>query len=359
MSSQFSCHERRASARLVRARRMRRVLVTASVVLAGLGQSALAEAEPSASDRATARALAGEGYGALKKKDYATAEDRFRRADALVHAPTLVVDHARALVGLGRLAEAYEEYGTVVKEDVPADAPPVWKRAAADALRELEPLAAHVAWLTVSVTGPPHPDVEVDGRAWPQAALGQRWAADPGERHVVVSAPGFVTQEATLVLSAGAPATFAVELLPEATPAPVVVPAPVVRAPAEDARERTEKRDRTLAYVSFGVSGLGLATGAVAGILWLKSRNDITSACGGLKCAAPSDSQASRYNDDKRRYDTFGTISGVGFAVGVAGAGAAVALLLLEPKADAAAPPKAATIEPYWGLTSFGARGSF
>ena len=57
-------------------------------------------AEPSEADRATARALALEGHNALKNKDFASAADRFGRADALVHAPTLVVDWARALQGL-------------------------------------------------------------------------------------------------------------------------------------------------------------------------------------------------------------------------------------------------------------------
>ncbi|HEY8945131.1 MAG TPA: hypothetical protein VIM73_12760, partial [Polyangiaceae bacterium] len=55
-------------------------------------QSGVALAEPSAEDRATARALAGEGYQALQQKDYSTAADRFSRADALVHAPTLMID---------------------------------------------------------------------------------------------------------------------------------------------------------------------------------------------------------------------------------------------------------------------------
>jgi len=66
-----------------------------------------ARAEPNEADRATARALALEAHKALQNKDYATAAERFGRADALVHAPTLVVDWARALQGLGRFVEAH------------------------------------------------------------------------------------------------------------------------------------------------------------------------------------------------------------------------------------------------------------
>jgi hypothetical protein len=69
-----------------------------SSVAAGLLWVSAATAEPSAADRATARSLAGEGFQALQSKDYAAAADRFGRADALVHAPTLTLDWARALV---------------------------------------------------------------------------------------------------------------------------------------------------------------------------------------------------------------------------------------------------------------------
>src|SRR5262245_11070767 len=106
-------------------------------------------AEPSASDRATARALAEEGYKALSRKDYTLAEDRFRRADSLVHAPSLVVDHARALVGLGRLADAYERYDSARREELPPKPPAAWKRAIADAQKEIKGIEPKIAWVTI------------------------------------------------------------------------------------------------------------------------------------------------------------------------------------------------------------------
>src|SRR5688572_8370318 len=85
-----------------------------------------AQAEPTEADRATARALATEGYRALQRKEFEVAAERFQRADALVHAPTLMVDWARALVGLGRLVQAEEKYAQVVREGVDAKAPQSW-----------------------------------------------------------------------------------------------------------------------------------------------------------------------------------------------------------------------------------------
>src|ERR1043165_8586206 len=87
------------------------------LLIASLSGTALAQTnEPSEATREQARGLAAQGYDALQRKDYAVAEDLFRRADALVHAPTIVVDHARALVGLGRFVEAHERYELVMRE---------------------------------------------------------------------------------------------------------------------------------------------------------------------------------------------------------------------------------------------------
>ena len=159
-----------------------------------LFHSQSAYAEDSASDRATARALAGEGYAALEKKDYVTAEDRFRRADELVHAPTLVLDRARALVGLGRFGEAYAAYDSIIRETLPASSPPVWKRAVKEAASEIETVKPKVGWITVRVKGARAPEVAINGHALPAARLGERLPETPGELHLVASAPRYVTQ---------------------------------------------------------------------------------------------------------------------------------------------------------------------
>src|SRR5260221_5493617 len=117
--------------------------------------AAPARAEANEADRATARALALEGHAALEKKDYATAADRFGRADALVHAPTLVVDWARALQGLGRFVAAHEKYELVLREGVNSSAPKSWLRALDDAKKELDALKPRLAWVTVILKEPP------------------------------------------------------------------------------------------------------------------------------------------------------------------------------------------------------------
>jgi hypothetical protein len=342
------------------AQRLRAALAISSLISSALLVSQSAFAEPSASDRATARSLAGEGYAALKVKDYQTAEDRFRRADELVHAPTLVVDHARALVGLGHFGEAYEAYDSVLKETVPDNAPAVWKGAVKHAQQEIEAIKPRVAWLRVNVQGPQDPDVEIDGQPLPVSALGQERPTNPGERSFVVSAKGFITKTVTIVLNEGARQTLELELLPEPKPAPVVILAPpIVPSPRDQELEAREERNRTSTYIAFTVAGVGVATGATAGILWLKSRSDIKSSCGSLKCTWTTPNELDRETSDKRRYDTLGIISGIGFGVGLAGAVTGIALLSTEPSTKADSGPQKAKLEPYLFPTSLGVRGTF
>jgi len=350
-----------APTRRVFSRRSRRTWCTlAFIVSSSISTSWVARAEPTASERATARSLAQEGYAALTEKDYAAAEDRFRRADELVHAPTLVLDRARALVGMGRFGEAYSAFQSVMAEEIPAKSPAVWKRAKKTAEQEIEAIKPHVAWLSIRVTGPSEPHVEIDGHSLPASSLGQRLPTNPGERVIDLSAEGFVSKQVKQTLSEGAAVDLALELVPEPKPAPVVVVVPPPAPdPAKQETERRGQRNRTLSYVAFGVAGVGLAVGATTGVLWLKARSDIKESCGGLTCEASTASEESRYAEQQQRYDTYGTLSAIGFAVGIAGAATGITLILLEPKANAEEKAKTARVVPYFAGTSLGLRGAF
>src|SRR5262249_25135011 len=108
--------------------RMRDLLRAGSVFLFVLAIPTPATA-PSDPDRATARALAREAEQALNAKDYGKAVDLYTRADALVHAPTLLVARARAEMGMGKLVEAEETLARVVREGAAPSAPPAFAKA--------------------------------------------------------------------------------------------------------------------------------------------------------------------------------------------------------------------------------------
>ena len=334
------------------------LLTIACVVL--LARPAAA-AEPTAADRATARALAREGFEALKTDDFVTAEDRFRRADALVHAPTLVVDHARALVGLGRLVEAHERYSLVLREGVSPNAAWPWKRAYADAQKEIEVIKQRLAWLTIEVAGPTaptEPQVSVDGKPIPAAAVGVRRATDPGERTIKAGAPGFFSKEETVVLGEGAEQTvrFELEAMPPEmvaaeTPPDTSGPAPTRERPTDTAPAEPG-RDDTLAYVALGVGGAGLVAWGVSGVFFLKEHSALKNDCTNNKCS-PDQQQ------HKDRYETLGWISGASFAVGVAGVATGVTLLLLDDQDTTQGKASGVRVAPYFAGTSAGVTGRF
>jgi hypothetical protein len=318
-----------------------------------LALSSLVAAAPTELDRSMARSLAAEGYEALVAKRYQTAEDRLRRADALVHAPTIVVDHARALVGLGRLLEARERYQLVIREGVSDKAPASWKQAVLDAEKEDAALESRFAWLIVRVDGPSNPNVTIDGQSVPVSQLGARRPMDPGLRAVRVTAPGYVSADQSVTLREGEERELAFVLKP---PPSVDLGdderdgAPGAPAPAAPSKPRWPM------WAAFGAGGAGLVVGSVTGALAIGAHSDLKSQCSGGECRPGSAEEKRRMDGDVSRYRTLGTLSGIGFAVGVAGAATGVVMLLTGlPAGEAASAP----VTPLVGFGTVGLEGRF
>jgi hypothetical protein len=322
-----------------------------------------ASSEPSEATREQARTLAAQGYEALQRSDFVAAENLFRRADALVHAPTIVVDHARALVGLGRLVEAHERYELVLREGMPTNVPWSWQRAAADAERELATLKPRLAWLTLRVNGPSKPKVEIDDRDVPGAALGVRRATDPGVHTVKVRASGYIPKEQSVTLGEGEPKELEITL--------EVDPNSMKRAELEEEQHPEEARARggaksdsgpnnTLAFVLLGVGGVGIATGVVTGSMALGVRSDLDKECVNRTCKPAVEADVERYQKDIDRYRLLGTVSGVSLAAGVAAAATGGVLFWLGNR-EREKPPEATAIQavPYLGVGELGLIGRF
>ena len=306
----------------------------------------LARAEASEKDRATARSLASEGYDALERKDYATAVDRFRHADALVHAPTIGVDLARALIGVGRYVEAYERYQLVIRDGATKNSPASWKQAVDDAQREVADLEPRLGWVVIHVMGPLDPQVTIDGEDVPEGSIGVRRAADPGKRTVRASAPDFepATQSVTIKEGQEQVVTLVLKRSPAQHPATTAASEPTEAPPPP------HHVSRVPAWIAFGVGGAGIIVGSVTGVLALNLHSELSGKCPGGSC--PNDLQS-----DVSRYHTLGTVSGIGFGVGIAGAATGAVLLLTGAASDRSS--QRASLWPVIGPREIGMAGRF
>jgi hypothetical protein len=325
---------------------MRRFVATLLWPALLLPSVAYAQKESSTdADHLTARALAHEGYEAQKRGQYAEAADRFQRAEALVHAPTLELGLARAEVGLGKLVEAHETYRRIVREELVPGAPAPFAKAVDDARRELTAIEPRLAWITIDVPGPSPSSVRVsvDGVSLPAAVLGIKRASDPGEHRLRATAPGFAPAERTFTVAEGETVAISVP----ATPLPEA-PAPVSEArpehPSPPAAPTSTPFGKSLGIAALSIGVAGLVAGSVTGVLALNKHASLSNGCPNGHCAPGESSQVSLY-------DTLATVSTASFVTGAVGLVTGVTLLLTTPKA--------APITVYAGFLRAGVAGSF
>lgn len=208
---------------------------TLAVLLLTLcAEPSIARAQGVDADHITARAVAFEANAALENKDYAAAAERFARADALVHAPTLLLGLARADVGLGKLVAAREVYERIVREGVSPQASAVFTRAVEDAKRELAALEPHL----------------------PSAVVEEKRAPDRPAKPA--PPPARISTSASSSISISRP-------------------------------------QKTLGFVVLGVGSLALATAAVTGILALERESDLSATCPDDHCPPSARSLVDTY----------------------------------------------------------------
>ncbi|MEO7330652.1 MAG: hypothetical protein ABI193_18905 [Minicystis sp.] len=334
--------------------------VIAALLLGVSLTPALASAQTSDADRATARNLASEGQDALEKNDFTTAADRFSRADALIHAPTLLLGLAHAQIGLGKLVTAQETYARIVREGVPPRSPPAFAKAVKDAARELDALGPRIPTVIIQVSGAngaSGASVTLDGALVPSAALGVKRPVDPGKHTIRASAPGLSTSEVTLTLREGKSESVTLALTPASADTPPVAPPPhsapplVVSGGAPPAVERKggTSTQKILGVSALGLGGAGLILGGVTGLLALGKHKQLKKDCPGGVCPA----SAQPTLDD---YHLMGTLSTVGFIVGGVGVAGGAVLFLTAPSTK---PAKEATLVPVVGAGYLGVKGTF
>jgi hypothetical protein len=341
-------------------------LSLASLLTTSFAAPAFAQDQPQAENVAAARSLGLQGIKMADAGDCRGAIEKLSRAESLYHAPSILGRLGECQVNIGQVVLGTENLNRVVREQLAANAPKAFRDAQERAKGVLAAALPKIARLTVRVDpADATPEVTVGGTPIPPALIGVERPTDPGTHEVVVSAPGYLAQKSLVTLPEGGSQEVVLRLEKDpsaatATPPPPAAVEPIVTtAPTAPPADTSTKKSNTLAYVSLGVGGAGLLVGGITGFLALGKKSDLED-CVGNRC--PSSQKGTLDSAS-----SLATVSTVGFAVGFAGIGAGVILLLTgNSNSAAASAPKLAKsephrlrVEPWLSGDSAGIQGSF
>ncbi|HHH31080.1 MAG TPA: hypothetical protein ENK57_22415 [Polyangiaceae bacterium] len=265
-----------------------------------------------------ARAKAEEGLALYEAGEWAEAFERFRIAEDLFHAPTLVLFMGNCQRELGDLLRARDLYRRVANEELPEDAPEAFRAAVTSAAEQLQGLDARIPTLTLTVEGVPvdRARVRVDGSEVDLSA--QPLALNPGSHRIVATAPGATAIERDVALDEGAREEVALSFEKvKVAPAPPVSPVPSTSV-------EQEPGSILPAMIAAGVGVTGFVVGGVAGGLVLSRVSDIKEECDGDVCPERLQGEA----DDAQ---ILATVSNVGLVVGGIGAAVAITFVFWRP----------------------------
>ncbi len=215
-----------------------------------------------------ARATFEEGVALEKSGDYVAALAKFNESAKIRETSGVLFHRAYCMEmskqDLALTVEAYEKADRVAKAAGQATVQAAVKR-------QLAPLTARLAQLTITVSPAQVKDLEVwlDGRVMALALLGKSFRADPGEHNVEAKAPGFKPYRKLIKPGDGATFTLDIQLEPAPGAAPVAVAPPTAsatptptNAPSDGASSTTAPPAEERAKSSATVPIL-LTTGAV------------------------------------------------------------------------------------------------
>jgi hypothetical protein len=339
-------------------------------------------ADPTAEEKAAARALATQGAEALKLNHYAEALDLVTRAEALVDAPTHLLMIARAQTGLGKLVAAQETYLRLLHVELRADAPGAFKKAQVDAKDELAAIEPKIASLRIVVDGAAQKKatVKLDDVIVPTVLLNVFRPVDPGPHVIAVYPVGLSPVKGSVDLQPGerkdfklavpdGPAPSGVPLSPTDNPDAVksgdTTPQPQPQ-PQPDSGSGGFFSPLRGAGIGVGIVGVaGVAVGAFFVAKGFSDQNAGNALCG-TSSACPIAFKAQILADDQDAVNN----KNIGVAVlavgGAALVGGVTMIIVGKPRPRAAAtassrgaPWSSVSMAPWFAGTSGGVLGKF
>jgi len=260
---------------------------------------------------------------AYEAGDFVSADQKLRRAYALVPVPAVGLWSARALWKLNRLVEASRRYLDVSRSTYAAGDVGVQKQAKRDADRERAELLPSIPQLRIELNGASDGEVRVtiDGIPTAASALSEPIAVNPGDHWIEVQR-GTERSQAQVTLAAGETRSVRLEHgedIPSST-------APSgAEALAADAHGRNDAWT-TVGWVGIGVGGATLVGSALAGIIAYSQLSEFD--CDGESCQSDNAGDVATYNGLR-------TFSTIGYIAGGVLTGAGIFLLLQDRTPDA------------------------
>jgi hypothetical protein len=263
------------------------------------------------------------GMAAMEAQKFEEAAKNFQASYDIVASPNSRLMLARALVQLGRLAEAYRELeGVIAEVNTLAQEEKKYRSTADSAQTELDDLKPKLAFVTVQAGT----KVTIGNQAVSFSDWGKPLPVAPGTVAVVLSSSDGNQHTEQLTLKPGETRELKAEVVSPPCPEPVAPP-PSPPPPPPPPPEHATLNQSTVGYVvgAVGVVGLGAYFGLIYGLRGKES--ELTQDCSGGDCpeSAISDGQ------------TRGALSGLGYAglgLGIVGLGVGAVLVLTDTPPD-------------------------
>jgi hypothetical protein len=293
-----------------------------------LGAACAARAEPSASERETARSLMDEGDKRRIAGDLWGARERFQAANEIMHVPTTAFELARVETETLQLVEARATALAAANMPVQPNESPLYPKARADAARLAMDLAPRVPDVTVIIE--PQTSLNrlaIDGVQMPRLVRPLPFKLNPGAHVLSVEAPGYVSDTQQFSLAEAQHAELHVLL----KPAPALAAAPDEPATAPPRASATRDIQpypaaRTRGFVAAAIGGVVLATGVASGIWSAVETGAIRDLCHSDRCPEA-------VHDRRDIANTLANIANVTVPIGVVGLGYGLFEILTHPYA--------------------------
>ncbi len=359
------------------------VAAAACVGLVAWASAGLAETAASAEDISTARTLAKDGVALQESGDCAGAVEKYQKAEALYHTPSVLTRLGECQIKLGKLVAGSESLQRVVREQLPANAPAPFVQAQAHAKELLDATLPRIGKLKLHVDAPEGAQLtlKIDGQTVSTASLDTDRAADPGPHVVEVSGPGLVTAKGSVEVGEGLRATLSLKIERETAkvkpkskdatdtdadePAtePTRKPKHVeavkpdddedepVRKKRKRAAAEPEGPSRVAPIVMFVTAGVGIGVGTIFGLRASGKKSDLDAVCVNKACPPSADGDISTMKNSA-------TISTIGFGVGIAALAVGTFLWITGGSSEKSDKSAHAYVEPMIGLGFIGVRGA-